>query len=154
MKKLRMMSCVTAMAAWACMSLVGCGKQESQTPPAVTESRPTVEKTVSDAQKQAESQKAAAQSAATQAEKAVTDAAASAGDQAQGLIDKVKTLVAEKKYNDAMTTLKELSALKLTPEQQKLVDELKAQVQKALAGSAADDAAKKASEATGGLLGK
>lgn len=154
MKELRMMSCVVALCGWACVSMIGCGKQESQTPPAVSESRPSVEKAVSDAQKQAESQKATAQSTAAEAEKAVGDAAATASSQAQGMIDKVKTLIAEKKYNDAMTTIKELSALKLTPEQQKLVDDLKAQVQKALTSSAAEDATKKASEAAGGLLGK
>jgi outer membrane PBP1 activator LpoA protein len=89
-----------------------------------------------------------------EAQKAVQDAAASASTQASGLIDQAKSLIADQKYTEAMDVLKRLSSMKLTPEQQQLVDDLKAQAQKALAGAAASDASKKASDAVGGLLGK
>lgn len=68
---------------------------------------------------------------------------ASAGDQAQDLITKAQGLVNAGKYQDALTALNNLKGLKLTDAQQKLVDSLKAQVQKALADKAA-----------GGLFGK
>jgi outer membrane murein-binding lipoprotein Lpp len=49
---------------------------------------------------------------------------------AQGLIDKAKAYVSEGKYKESLTSLKQLSDYKLTPEQQKTVDSLKASAQK------------------------
>jgi outer membrane PBP1 activator LpoA protein len=89
-----------------------------------------------------------------EAQKAVEDAAAPANTQVSALIDQAKSLVSDQKYTEALDVLKELSSMKLTPEQQKLVDDLKAQVQKAMAGAAASDAQKNASDAVGGMLGK
>jgi outer membrane PBP1 activator LpoA protein len=89
-----------------------------------------------------------------EAQKAVEDTAAAANTQVSGLIDKAKSLVSDQKYPEALDVLKELSSMKLTPEQQKLVDDLKAQVQKAMAGGAASEATKSATDAVGGLLGK
>src|SRR5215218_860977 len=43
--------------------------------------------------------------------------------EAQTLIDKAKSLVTDKKYEDALNSLKELSNLSLSPEQQKTVDD-------------------------------
>ena len=57
------------------------------------------------------------------------------------MIDKAKNLVADGKFSDATTVLQQLTGLSLTVEQQKLVDGLKDQIQKALAAKAAADAA-------------
>ena len=69
--------------------------------------------------------------------------------QTQGLIDRAKGYVADKKYQEALDTLKELAGAKQTPEQQKLVGDLNAQIQSALAKAAGSDAA----SALGGALG-
>jgi hypothetical protein len=91
------------------------------------------------------------QAAATQAVATAAAAAASsaAGTQVQALIDKAKGLVTNQKYQDALSTVQQLYGLKLTPEQQTLVDGLKAQIQTAMAKSAASDAA----SAVGNVLG-
>jgi hypothetical protein len=60
--------------------------------------------------------------------------------QSQGLIDKAKTLIAEKKYEDAWKALTQLSNFTLSPEQQKTVDDLKAQLQKVMSNPAVSNA--------------
>jgi hypothetical protein len=87
--------------------------------------------------------------AATQA---MTEAAAAPSEmsaQAQGLIDKAKGLVSNEKYQEALNSLQQLTNMKLTPEQQKMVDDLKAQIQTALAKAAGTNAA----SALGNILG-
>jgi len=74
--------------------------------------------------------------------------------QAQGVIDQVKTLIAEKKYDEALGLFKKLGEIKLTPEQQKLVDDLKAQVQKLVAAQATKALTDEAAKAAGNLLPK
>ena len=56
---------------------------------------------------------------------------------AQSLIDQASKLVADTKYADAANVLKQLAGLKLTPEQQKTVDDLSGKVKTALVGDAA-----------------
>lgn len=72
-----------------------------------------------------------------------TAEAAKAADTAktQGLIDQVKSLIAEGKYSDATSLLGQLAGQSLNVDQQKLVDGLKEQIQKALAAKAAGNAA-------------
>lgn len=72
---------------------------------------------------------------ASQATAAVKEGAAEAGTQATALIEKAKTFVANKQYKEALTSLQEAGALKLTAEQQKLIDDLKKQASAALASS-------------------
>ncbi len=92
--------------------------------------------------------KAAADTAAKEAAPAVNAAEAALAQKAQALIDNAKTLVAATKYEDALKTLADLSNMKLTDAQQKIVDALKEQISKAMASKGTDEAKK----AIGGLL--
>jgi hypothetical protein len=123
-----------ALAAVSALSMcwMACGKKESSSP---SPAAPTPEKPAATAP-------------------AAPAAPAPASTEAQSLLDKAKALIGNKDYAGAMKILKDAAALKLTPEQQKLLDELKATAQKALAAEAASEATKKATDALGGALGK
>jgi colicin import membrane protein len=149
---------LTLTAALAC-GLAGCSKNESGTTAiddankaaadddaaaktaeaAKVEATKIAEATKADAAKTAEAAKV---EAAKVAEAAKVEAAKAADNaQAQGLIDKAKNYIAEGKFSDASSALQQLTGLSLTDEQVKLVDDLKEQIQKALAAKAAADAA-------------
>ncbi|HPY30878.1 MAG TPA: hypothetical protein PLT00_11125 [Verrucomicrobiota bacterium] len=87
--------------------------------------------------------------AAAQAADQVKALAGQAADKAQDLINQVRSLVEAKKYNEASGLLAQLANLKLTPEQQKTVGDLKTTIQQALS----QQATSKAAEAVSGMLG-
>jgi len=131
---------LTVAATAALLVTVGCKKSESGaeadlqkvTQPAQP---PSVATPVTEAAKEATAQVAAT--------------AAQASSKAQELIEKAKGLVDAKKYTDASSILQQLASLKLTPDQQKLVDALKAQIQQA----ATKEATAEGTKAVGNLLG-
>ena len=130
----------------------GCSKEDSSSPPhppatseaskMVTEQAPASEKAATELSKQVATSAEAAKSAAT-------SLAAEAASKADDLIKQAKSLVGSAQYKDAANIVQQLSSLKLTPEQQKLVDDLKTTIQKALAKQATTEGAK----AVGDLLG-
>ncbi len=146
MKTLPLTVCVILGSVW----LTGCSKQ-SESKPAADQGQPSAESTAAGVQKSvttaAEQAKDAAKQTIADAQKQATDAGAAAQAKAQGIIDQAKTLVGQAKYPEAMSLLQQkLAGLQLTAEQQKLVDGLKEQIQKALASAPAPDVKK--------LLGK
>ena len=149
----------------------GCSKQEQPsgetskvTPPAASDMQkapeaptPAAEPAPAAAAAAPEASQAAS-AAATDAQKAVDaqktaaeqTAKAAASTQIEGLIDKAKGLVTNEKYQDALNVVQQLSGMKLTSEQQTLVDGLKTQIQTALAKATGADAASALGNALGG----
>lgn len=74
--------------------------------------------------------------------------AAKVSDVAGNKLGEVRKLVDEKKYQEASAKLAEMANVQLTPEQQQLVEKLKAEIQKGLSGQAVESGKK----ALGGLL--
>lgn len=129
------------------LALAGCSKSEPATPTAADANK-AADSTADAVAKTAEAAKA---QAAKAAEAANAEAAKAADNsKAQELIDKAKSLVAENKFADASSVLQQLGGQSLSGEQQKLVDGLKEQIQKALAAKATAAAA----GAAGNLLKK
>ena len=128
----------TSLALGALLALAGgCSKTDEQK--AASEAKQVMaatSNTVNKAETAAKEVKAKADSAIQSA----------TGNDAQGLIAKAQSLVSDKQYQPALDTLQKLSSYKLTDAQQKMVDDLKAQIQKLMASNPA--------AAAGGLLGK
>jgi hypothetical protein len=70
---------------------------------------------------------------------------AATSTQVEALLDRAKSLTANQKYQEALNTLTQLYATKLTPGQKQKADDLKSQIQTAVA--------QKATSALGGVLG-
>jgi len=137
--------------------LAGCGNKET-TPGSTIQAPQAPETAMTNASEAAPAATAAEQTAtaaatettqaASQAAKAVARTATQAVSQAT--TDAATHLVGEKKYQDALDTLKQLSNFQLTPDQQKTVDDLKAQIQNLMSNPTVSNVVNSA----GGLLGK
>lgn len=132
--QIRSLSLVAAVA----IAFVGCGKKD--TTPTTEDAKKAGDSVMDAVGKTAEAVKTEAGKVVESVKKTAEEAAPA---KAQDLIDKAKTLVSDKKFQEASAALQQLGSLALTPEQQKLVDDLKEQIKKGLA-AAGEGAAKAA----------
>jgi ElaB/YqjD/DUF883 family membrane-anchored ribosome-binding protein len=115
---------------------------------AVDKTKEVAAQAVDKAKEGAEAVKAGAEKAVEAVKTEAQAITAPSSDKAQGIIDQAKSLVDGGKYQEALTALGGLSGMTLSDAQQKIVDGLKEQIQKAISGAAAA----KGAGAVGNLL--
>jgi hypothetical protein len=113
---------------------------------------PEQQQTVSSLKAQIETAMTATKSAVGNAKTAATQATDVAATKVKEAVAQGQALLKEGKFQDALASLKGLSDLKLTADQTKLVDDLKAQIQTAM--NAAKGAGTDASKAVSDLFKK
>jgi len=125
----------------------GCSKNEEPPAASTPEARKATDSAMGEAAnagtKSAEALKQAADKTQAEAQRAVEQSqaiGAAAPEKTQGLIDSAKQLANQNKWSEAMGVLQQLANAKLTPEQQRLVDDLKTQVQQHLTQRAGEKA--------------
>jgi hypothetical protein len=152
---------VTKLVVWVgLVALIGCSKEQpaadtqaqgSQATEAVkTEASKGADAVKTEATKAVDTVKSTAQDVSDKVSSDLKPTGQQGQAQVQGLIDKVKSLIGEQKYQEAMTSLNQLGKMQLTSDQQKIVESLKATIQSALAKTATTDAASALGSALGG----
>lgn len=128
----------------------GCGGSRDETTATESETlRDDANATADQLETAIETTKPAVEQAVSDASETAQKAVSEASTKAQELIDKARALVNQENFSEAMNILNQLANVELTPEQQRLVDDLKATVQKALESKAAAEGTK----AIGNMLG-
>lgn len=139
----------------AVVGLTGCGETPADkstgaaAPAAPSASAPAAAQTATDAAQKVTS---AAQETAQKASSAVADAASAASAKVKEALAQAQTLLGQGKFQEAQDSLKSLADLKLSADQQKLVDDLKAKIQQAM--TAAKTGGGEAVKSVQGLLPK
>jgi len=151
---------IALMAAVAALFVAGC-EQKTESPESGTAggsggSSPGLGEAISEAakpivdeaSKAVESVQPAVEKAAGDVKEAASSVVSDTKSQADALIAQASKLVQEARYSDAGKVIEQLASMKLTPEQEKLVEDLKTQIQKALSSLSTTNAA----QAVGNLL--
>ncbi len=139
--KTSFLTCVAALA----LGFAGCSQKEPDAVAADDANKAAA--TTSDAASRSaeitrvEGTKADDAAKAVETAKAADAAKALDNPKADGLIDKARGLVAEQKFSDALGVLQQLAGQTLSGAQQKRVDGLKEEIQKALAAKTGENAA-------------
>lgn len=115
------------------IGIAGCSKESDK--PIAEQAKDSANSAADSVKKFAADAKDTGQKLAQDGAKQVEKVADAANAKAQEMIDRAKKLFDQSKYQEALTSLQGLANIQLTPEQQKLVDDLKARIQKALASA-------------------